>query len=369
MTVTVDIICPVYREEATLVAFHHALEAATQPLAEQVLFRYLYVVDPSSDRSEEILRDLAGRDKRVSVIVMSRRFGHQAALVAGLDACEGEAAIMLDSDLQHSPALIPDLIRHWRSGADIVQAVRCDGGAIGVPARWTSDLFYRLFYRLTGMQIRSGGADYRLLSRNVVEVFRDQLREQNPFLRGLVAWVGYKIVYVPFTPAPRAGGQSKYHVFSRLAFALNGLCSFSKVPLRLCTWLGSGFAVLSIIGGLADVVISLVSSRTYVPGWASLFAFVTFAFGVVLFFLGVIGEYVGFILDEVKARPRYLVSTTYGGLSLGVRDPGRGRPRPDLRCTATTAMTGDTTRSFLPLAGEEQEESHGRPADRSADDA
>ena len=312
MTTHIDIICPVYREEATILAFHQALEGATEPMREEISFRYVYVVDPSSDRSEEILRDLAERNARVSVIVMSRRFGHQAALVAGLDACGGDAVVMLDSDLQHPPSLIQDLVQHWRNGADIVQAVRQHGAETKIERRLSSEVFYRLFDQLAGMPIRSGAADYRLLSRKVVDVFRDQLREQNPFLRGLVTWVGYDVAYVPFTPGKRAGGQSKYSIATLMTFAANGLFSFSKLPLRFCGLLGLGFAVLSIIGGLANVVIYFLVSDTYAPGWPSLFAFVTFAFGIVLFFLGVIGEYIGLIFDEVKGRPRYLVRTTYG---------------------------------------------------------
>jgi polyisoprenyl-phosphate glycosyltransferase len=311
MTTQIDIICPVYREETTILAFHQALEAATQAIGE-ISFRYVYVVDPSTDRSEEILRDLAERNARVSVIVMSRRFGHQAALVAGLDACRGDAVVMLDSDLQHPPSLIQDLVQHWRNGADIVQAVRQHGPEMKIEKRLPSDIFYRLFDQLAGMPIRSGAADYRLLSRRVVDVFRDQLREHNPFLRGLVTWVGYDVAYVPFTPGVRAGGESKYSIATLVTFAANGLLSFSKLPLRLCALLGLAFAVLSIVGGLANVLVYFLASDTYAPGWASLFAFITFAFGIVLFFLGVIGEYIGLIFDEVKGRPRYLVRTTYG---------------------------------------------------------
>jgi polyisoprenyl-phosphate glycosyltransferase len=189
MTAHIDIICPVYREEAAILAFRQALVAATEPIAE-TSFRYVYVVDPSGDRSEEILRDLAERDGRVSVIVVSRRFGHQAPLVAGLDASEGNAVMMLDSDLQHPPSLIQDLVRHWRNGADIVQAVRQSEPETKFDRRLISDYFCRPFDRLAGMPIKSGAADYRLLSRKVVDVFRDQLRERNPFLRGLVTWVG-----------------------------------------------------------------------------------------------------------------------------------------------------------------------------------
>jgi glycosyltransferase involved in cell wall biosynthesis len=308
----VDVVCPVYREEATILRFHQALAEATKTLGETISFRCIYVVDPGGDRSEELLCDLAKRDPSVAVLVMSRRFGHQAALIAGLDACDGDAVIMLDSDLQHPPSLIPELIERWRAGADIVQAIREDGKETTLHRRMTSDLFYRLVHRFSDIKIRSGAADYRLLSRKVVAIFRDQLREQNPFMRGLVTWVGFEIAYVPFAPQKRLGGTSNYSLSDLVIFAVNGLCSFSKFPLRICVWMGLVIATLSIVGGMANIVLYFLFSSRYAPGWASLFAFTTFTVGINLFFLGVIGEYVGLIFDEVKGRPRYLVRSEFG---------------------------------------------------------
>jgi dolichol-phosphate mannosyltransferase len=308
----VDVVCPVYREEVTICRFHQALVEATKALSETISFRYLYVVDPGGDRSEELLCDLAKRDPRVAVLVMSRRFGHQAALIAGLDASDGDAVIMMDSDLQHPPSLIPELVERWRAGADIVQAIRRDGKETTLHRRMTSDLFYRLVHHISEIRIRSGAADYRLLSRKVVEIFRNQLHEQNPFVRGLVTWAGFETAYVPFVPEKRFGGTSNYSFSNLIIFAVNGLCSFSKFPLRICVWIGLVLALLSIVGGLVNIVLYFLFSSRYAPGWASLFAFTTFAVGINLFFLGVIGEYVGLIFDEVKGRPRYLVKSEFG---------------------------------------------------------
>jgi glycosyltransferase involved in cell wall biosynthesis len=309
---TIDIVCPVFREEASIGLFHRALLEGTAPLSEEFTLRYIYVVDPSPDRSEALLREIAHQDNRVTVIVMSRRFGHQAALIAGIDASTGDAVVMLDSDMQHPPSLIPTLVQHWKSGADIVQTLRQDGSNISAGKRWSSALFYRLFTRFSKIQINSGAADFRLLSRKVADVFRTELREHNPFFRGLVTWIGYKIVYVPFPPASRAAGQSNYPLYRLFIFALNGLCSFSKLPLRVCIALGFFFALLSLIGGLVLVLLYFMHGNTYVPGWASLFALLAFASSINLFFLGVLGEYVGLIFDEVKNRPRYLIGGTYG---------------------------------------------------------
>jgi len=308
----VDIVCPVYREAATIIRFHQALTEATRALAETISFRYIYVIDPAGDGSEELLCDLAERDARILVLVMSRRFGHQAALIAGLDACDGDAVIMLDSDLQHPPALIPELVRRWRAGAEIVQAIRQDANQTTLRRRIAGGLFYRLVHRFSNIKIRSGAADYRLLSRRVVEIFRDRLHEQNPFLRGLVTWVGFETAYVPFAPDKRAGGTSNYSLSNLLIFAVNGLCSFSKFPLRVCIWIGLVIALVSIVGGLANIALYFVFSSRYAPGWASLFAFTTFTVGINLFFLGVIGEYIGLIFDEVKGRPRYLLKGEFG---------------------------------------------------------
>jgi glycosyltransferase involved in cell wall biosynthesis len=307
----IDVVCPVFREEASIAAFHAALVEATSTVPE-VTWRFIYVLDPSGDGTEALLEELAARDPRVYTIVMSRRFGHQAALVAGLDASTGDAVVMLDSDLQHPPSLIATLVSHWRDGADIVQTLREDEDSIGAFKRTTSALFYRLFERFSRFEIHSGAADFRLLSRRVADVFRHEMREHNPFLRGLVTWVGYRIVYVPFTPARRVAGRSHYSLSGLTIFALNGLCSFSKLPLRLCIAIGLVAAIVSVASAVGFVSAYFFFENVYVPGWASLFVLLSFATSLNLIFLGVIGEYIGLIFDEVKGRPRYLVERSYG---------------------------------------------------------
>ena len=304
---SIDVVSPVFREEASIEAFHDALSAAIAPLGHRYRFRILYVLDPSPDNTEAKLQGLAERDPRVIALVAARRFGHQAALIAGIDYSDADAVIMLDSDLQHPPALIPDMIARWEQGAEIVQTLRQDGAEIAAAKRTTSRWFYDLMKKTSAVGLEPGAADFRLLDRCVADRFKTEIREHNPFLRGLVSWVGYRIVYLPFTPAKRAGGRSNYTASALLAFALNGLCSFSKLPLRLCTGAGLAIAALSIIAGLINIGLYLAGDRS-VPGWASLFTLTIFATGVNLFFLGVIGEYVGLIFDEVKGRPRYLIS-------------------------------------------------------------
>lgn len=308
----IDIVCPVYREEAAIALFHQRLMAVMDGLAGRCDARVIYVLDPSPDGTEAVLNGIADADPRVDVLVMSRRFGHQMALVAGIDHADADAVVMLDSDLQHPPELIPTLIDHWEAGADVVQTIRQDGAETGWLKRSTSRWFYSTFMKVGAVDLRSGAADYRLLSRRVAQVFREEMREHNQFLRGLVSWVGFRTVYVPFVPMKREQGASKYRASTLINFALNGICSFSKLPLRFCIGAGFTFALLSVLGGFAQIVVYLLSSDSMVPGWATLVAIVTFAAGVQLFFLGVLGEYISLIFDEVKGRPLYLLARRRG---------------------------------------------------------
>lgn len=302
-----DVVCPVYREEDAILQFHQRLVAVLDGMAERHTARIIYVVDPSKDRTEDILTELAAADPRVEILVMSRRFGHQMALVAGIDHSQGDAVVMLDSDLQHPPELIPQLVAHWEAGAEVVQTLRQDGEETGWFKRSTSRLFYRMFMKVGAVELQSGAADFRLLSRHVAQIFRREMREHNQFLRGLVSWVGFRTVYVPFTPMQREQGQSKYRLTTLVNFALNGICSFSKLPLRFCIGAGFVLASISILGGILQVLFYVLSNIS-VPGWATLVAIVSFASGIQLFFLGVIGEYISLIFDEVKNRPLYLIS-------------------------------------------------------------
>lgn len=308
---SLDIICPVYREEEAVKSFHERLSRVLDTLADRYACHVLYVLDPSPDASEAVLRAIAEDDPRVEVLVTTRRFGHQAALIAGMDNSSADAVVMLDSDLQHPPELIPELVRQWEDGAEIVQTIREDGKEIGWLKRATSRWFYASFMRIGNVELPAGAADYRLLSARVVQVFRDNMREHNPFLRGLVSWVGFRTVYVGFASAARERGRSKYNSRVLFNFALNGICSFSKLPLRFCIGVGLVVSGLSVLSAIVQVGMYLFSRASY-PGWASLFSAVSFIGGIQLFFLGVIGEYIALIFDEVKGRPVYLIHHRFG---------------------------------------------------------
>jgi glycosyltransferase involved in cell wall biosynthesis len=301
-----DVICPVYNEEAVIADFWAALRPVLDGLADRYTACVTFVVDWSSDRTVEILRGLAQEDRRLRVLAMSSRFGHQMALVAGMDHASGDAVVMLDSDLQHPPSLIPVLLERFEAGHDIVFTVRTRDPGVGAIRRWAGGLFYDLFSRLSETRIDANASDFRLISKKVCDVFRSQIRERNQFLRGLFSWVGFRRASVEFTPPPRPKGASKYSVRRLMRFALHGVTSFSKVPLQLATFIG----LLSAGFGLLLAVVTFVQYFIYASlpsGWTTLVIINAGFNGVTLIFLGVIGEYIAAIFDETKARPHYII--------------------------------------------------------------
>jgi len=318
-----DVICPVYREAEGIQAFHAELASVLDLLTDRYLCHVLYVLDPAPDETEQRLQDICSTDPRVSALVLSRRFGHQAALVAGLEHSRGDAVVMLDSDGQHPPDTILQLVAAYEGGADVVQAVRQDAPQTGWFKRRTSSGFYKLMSRVAAIDLQVGSADFRLLSRRVVDVFRDQLPERNPFIRGLTSWVGFTVAYVGFSCRDRLAGESKYSLRLLVEFAINGVTSFSKLPIRAAAVLGMVMSTLSALYAL--FAISAYFVQDFVPpGWTSLLAVVAFIGGLQLLFLGLIAEYVGQIFDEVKGRPRYLVARvleqTTTAVTTGVAD-------------------------------------------------
>ena len=309
---TVDIVLPVYNEEEVLEAFHSSLTAALRPLELACRFNICYVLDRSTDRSIDVLRSIADRDRSVTVVHLSARFGHQMSLVAGLDRSRGDAVIMMDCDLQHPPELIPRLLEEFERGYDIVHAIRRYGSQTGALKRGSSAMFYRLQNALSPIEMQPGAADFRLVSRKVARVFQTSIRERNQFLRGLFQWVGFRSTVVPFVSPPRAGGTTKYDVKRLVKFSVAGILSFSKVPLRVATLLGFFISTLSL--GYAFYLFGafFVVGHTP-PGYTSLIVMMSFLGGLQLTVLGVLGEYLGSVFEEVKQRPLYIVDEVVGG--------------------------------------------------------
>lgn len=304
-----SVVVPCFNEDAVVAATHAQLVSDLGQLDDAKL-EIIYVDDGSRDRTPFILADLQRSDARVRVIRFSRNFGHQIAVTAGLEHASGDAVAIIDADLQDPPAVIREFVARWQEGYDVAYGVRTERPGESAFKRLTASLFYRAIQRMSDSPIPVDVGDFRLLDRRVVEALR-RMPERHRFVRGMVSWVGFSQVEVPYRRDPRLAGESKYPLWKMLRFALDGVTSFSTFPLRMATWLGfiaSGVAVAGIIYGLAVRLLT----KQWVAGWAALFTAVLFIGGVQLLSLGVIGEYVGRIFAEVKGRPLYLVSERLG---------------------------------------------------------
>ncbi len=302
---SVDIVVPVYNEEEMLPVFHRMLRQAVDGLP--YAFTILYINDGSTDGTQQALERLAAEDERVALVELSRNFGHQAALTAGLDRAEADWVITMDCDGQHPPHLIPEMLHLAKLGYDIVITQRQESESLGALKRFTSDLFYRLINRLGDTHILPGAADFRLMSRTAVLGLRS-MREYHRFLRGMVAWMGFRTVILPYQQPPRLAGKSKYSARKMLHLAANAIFSFSLVPLYFSLSLGGIFLLLAAAQALW--VLSLWLRGAYdqlVPGWSSLMFVLLIIGGTLMIAIGFIGIYVGYIFQEIKRRPVYLV--------------------------------------------------------------
>jgi len=309
---SVDIVLPVYNEQEGLEAFHTALTATLDPLSDRYRFGVVYVLDRSGDDSFGVLKRLAGSDPRVTIVHLSTRFGHQMSLVAGIDHSRADAVIMMDCDLQHPPAVIPRLLDRFEDGFDIVHAIREYDVDADVFKRWSSRIFYRLQNALSPVEIQPGSADFRLISRKVAHVFQTSIRERGQFLRGLFQWVGFRSTAVSFVSPPRARGTTKYDLARLVTFSVTGILSFSKIPLRLATMLGLSISTMSLAYGVWLIGEFFVKGNMP-PGYTSLIVMMLFLGGLQLTVLGILGEYLGSVFDEVKQRPLYIVDEIVTG--------------------------------------------------------
>jgi dolichol-phosphate mannosyltransferase len=301
------VIAPVYNEEAILPHFYRRVIAALESLDEP--FELLLIDDGSRDRSYEIMRGLHERDARVRVVSFSRNFGHQMAISAGLDLAQGKAVIIMDADLQDPPELIPALVQKWRAGGEVVYAQRTRRRGETLFKRLTASLFYRLIGRIASVPIPPDTGDFRLLDRRVVDALVT-MRERHRFLRGLSSWVGFRQVAVPYEREERLAGKTKFPLWKMARFSLDAITGFSFAPLQLATACGFFVAGLSVLGILLAVVLRLFNVA--IQGQATTLILVLFMGGVQLIFLGIIGEYLGRIYDEVRARPLYVVREELG---------------------------------------------------------
>lgn len=300
----VAVVIPVYNEEGALEKFHANLIRVLTALP--FPFSLYYVDDGSADGTAAVLHRLSEDDPRVQVIPLSRNFGHQAALTAGLDAADGDVVISLDADGQHPPELIPQMLDLYQSGCDVVLTQRIDEHQPSIFKRVTSAAFYWLVNRLGDTHILPGSADFRLMSREVVDSLKG-MREYHRFLRGMVAWLGYRTVIIPFVPSARIAGRSKYSLGKMVRLAMDAVFSFSLAPLQIGLTLGLFFFLLAI-AEVAYVLSFWIRGREdlLAPGWSSLMFMILIVGGVLTTVLGFIGVYVGYIFQEVKGRPVYV---------------------------------------------------------------
>jgi glycosyltransferase involved in cell wall biosynthesis len=300
----VSIICPAFEEEEVLPLFHRELSTVLARLQGRFEAEIIYVDDGSRDRTLPVMRELAGGDARVRYLSLSRNFGKEAAMTAGLEHAQGDAVIVIDTDLQHPPALIPLLLEKWQTGAEVVVTVRADDPAWGLFKRVSSRLFYRILGWLSETEVRMAAPDYRLLSRRAVDSLL-QMRERHRFLRTLVQWLGFPTAEVPFRADSRKAGTTKYNVRRLMNLAADAVVSSSTLPLRLATFLGLlGVGTGLLLGGGAAVRALFFG---FDAGWAWLLASLYFVGGCVLCGLGLVGEYVGRIYEQVKGRPIYVL--------------------------------------------------------------
>ena len=297
------IIAPVYNECEILPELHRRVSAVMEGLGDT--WELILVDDGSSDGSTEQIRALAAQDEHVKPLIFARNFGHQIAATAGLDYASGDAVVIIDADLQDPPEVIADLAAKWREGYEVVYAVRHEREGESWFKLFTASLFYRVIFRITDVKIPMDTGDFRLMDRKVVDVM-NSMRERHRFLRGMSAWVGFRQIGVQYNRAARFAGSTKYPFKKMLRLALNAITGFSYFPLQLATWIGFVAAGLSLIAIPVVIIERLIGNQEF-SGQATTLVVVLFLGGVQLISLGILGEYIGRIYDEVKGRPMYIV--------------------------------------------------------------
>ncbi len=301
--VAVDLVIPVFNEAGVVEQTHARIRAVIDNLPYQ--FTIYYVDDGSTDGTLAALTSLG--DRRVRVLELSRNFGHQAALTAGLDATRGDIVITMDGDGQHPPEMIPQMLDLALQGYDVVQTQRVDDAEPASFKKWTSGLFYRLINAISGTRILPGTADFRAMSRRAVEALKS-MPEYHRFLRGMISWIGFPTIILPYQPAERISGVSKYSMRKMFNLAMDAIFSFSLMPLYIGLSMGGLFLFLALLE-MVYVLSFWLTGRTsnLAPGWSSLMFVILIVGGMLMVLLGFIGVYVGYIFQEVKHRPVYLV--------------------------------------------------------------
>jgi dolichol-phosphate mannosyltransferase len=334
---TFSIVAPVFNEDATLPEFYRRIIAVAEGLGET--FELILIDDGSADRSLAVAKELSARDRRVKVLSFSRNFGHQIAITAGIDYADGDAVVIIDSDLQDPPEVIPELVAEWRKGYEVVYATRSQRRGETFFKLATARLFYWMINRVTTLRIPSDTGDFRLLDRRVVLALRG-IREHHRFMRGLAVWVGFRQTGVRYVRHERFAGETKYPLQRMLKLSADAVTSFSYVPLQLATTLGFWLSVIALVAIPVVAVLRLLGNEFF-GGQATTLIAVLFLGGVQLIFLGILGEYLGRIYDEVKQRPLYIVGEKVGDLP-EAQASNRGDELPPRRAPFTNGADGES---------------------------
>lgn len=306
---TLSLVIPIWNEEAVIPELYKRIVSVMDQIGET--WELICVNDGSTDDSLSRLEELHAQDPRIKIIHFSRNFGHQIAITAGTDYANGDAVIVMDADLQDPPSVVVEMVDRWREGYEVAYAVRTARAGETFFKTFTASLFYRLLQWVTDdVEIPLDAGDFRLMDRKVIQAMR-QVREKHRFMRGLTSWVGFKQIAVEYERAERFAGETKYPFRQMLRLALTAITSFSYLPLRLATYFGFGLAFISLAGIILTVVLRLSGSEI-LKGQGTTLVTVLFMGGIQLIFLGIIGDYLARIYDEVKDRPLYLVSSVYG---------------------------------------------------------
>ena len=321
-----SLIIPVLNEAAVLPALLTRLDGLIAALDGPT--EVVFVDDGSTDETAAILREREQRDPRFRLLQLSRNFGHQAAITAGMNTSRGDAVIVMDADLQDPPELVLELVAKWREGFQVVYAQRTARHDESAFKRWTAHLFYLGLRKLTAVDIPRDVGDFRLVDRQVVEAFR-AMPERDHFVRGMFGWLGFRQTAVPFERQGRAAGETKYSLVKMVRLAVSGVVSFSDAPLKLALWMGFGVSAAALLYGLYVVVTALTGGHGLVAGWASTIVVVSFLCGLNMMLTGVVGLYVGRIHAEVKGRPLYVVNEP-AIPEAAVQIAGSGLPAPGL---------------------------------------
>lgn len=330
-TQLLTIVVPVLNEEEAIDLFLSRIKEVIDAIPD-IEYEIIFVDDGSTDGTSQVVLDAHAQDQAICLVRLSRNFGKEAALTAGLEAASGDAVIPIDVDLQDPPELIADFVRLWRDGYDVVYGQRVDRASDTGTKSGSASIFYSLFNRLSSLRIEPNVGDFRLMSRAALGATL-QLRERNRFMKGIFAWVGFRSIGVPYSRPPRAVGTTKFNYWKLWNFALDGLTSFSTAPLRMWTYIGGAVALGALLFTIILVLRTLVFGRD-VPGYASLMAVVLMLGAVQLISLGIIGEYLGRLYIESKQRPLYLVREQFG-------IKAKARTRHNIQAVAVNATARD----------------------------